>query len=52
MKTKPCEYCHRLPLHAGGCSSECIINGRFGKSIFALEIMKMQIKLLKDKGLM
>lgn len=50
MKTKPCEYCHRLPLHAGGCNVLCFRGGWIGRIFLSMEAMRIGTKLLNEKN--
>ena len=45
--TKPCEYCHRLPLHAGGCKPTCIIGGWIGRTISAIVMLEHSLDAMK-----
>ncbi len=45
---EPCDYCHRLPLRAGGCNLMCIKGGWIGRMCFNLEIMKRTNKIASE----
>ncbi len=50
-KTKPCDYCHRLPLRAGGCNLLCIKGGWKEKPLMIeIELDKQLLKLAKKTG--
>lgn len=42
-----CEHCHRLPLHAGGCSLFCIKGGSIGSAFLGVVLMEAMLKTFK-----
>ena len=52
MKNKPCEYCHRLPLRAGGCNILCFKGGWVGRWYLSMELMRISLEQLKEQELL
>ncbi len=52
MKDKACDFCHRLPLHAGGCNLFCIKGGCIGRLMLSIEMVRLAREIFeKDLSL-